>query len=143
MSPARADARKRELVDRFLESAASEDDVAAIRETLRAAMRDATQPVRTAIEPGSSKWSYVAMPDHHVRTVAARVLAELCGLCGSRDAVSVNVAGDVVQVSVNDRVTELASVGVPLEVLVRELRQVADDAAAALPPVSTKQPADS
>ena len=75
------------------------------------------------------------MPDHHVRTIAARILAELCGIVGSgRDALAVTVNGDVVSVSVDQRVVELEGLGVPREVLIAELRQVVDEAEAAQPP---------
>lgn len=128
-------ARRDALIERFLSAAADDDDVGAIRDVLRAAMRDASQPSRVALEPGSTRWTYQSVPDHHVRTIAARILAELCGIVGSgRDALAVTVNGDVVSVSVDQRVVELEGLGVPREVLIAELRQVVDEAEAAQPP---------
>ena len=133
--------RRREYLDRFLATVDADAAFVDILRVLHDAMRNAEISARVQVPDDPGHFTYGTMPDHAVRITAARVFAELLGLVGSKDILSVNVAGDVVQVSVNDRVTELASVGVPLEVLVRELRQVADDAAAALPSqASTVEP---
>lgn len=135
---AMAGQRRREYIERFLDAVDADAAFTDILRVLHEAMRKAELSARVPDPARPGHFAYAMIPDHTVRITAARVFAELLGLVGSRDAVNVTLGeGASINVSVDQRVLELESLGVPRDVLLAELRTVVEQAEAAQPTAPT------
>ncbi len=125
--------RKIEFLERFFELAEPGRDGRAIHDAIFDALTTATVQTRVPDANVPRGYAYALLPDHPVRLTAARLLAEIWGMVGSRDSIGVNVNAETVSITIDQRVAELEAVGIPREQLVAELRQVVEQAERAGP----------
>jgi multidrug efflux pump subunit AcrB len=134
---ARAAAQRQKLfVEDFFDLAERAKSVEVIFNALHQAITTARVSERVPDDTREKGWSYAMSEDHAVRTTAARIMAEILGLMPKAGAVNVNLQDNSVQITVEQQLREIVSLGQDPSEVLAELRTVVENAgkAAALAP---------
>lgn len=122
------DRHKLQFLQEWCDEASRTGEISRIRRVVTEAM-DATEWVRCAQKDKDGNpikgVGYKEVPDHSIRLLGASLAAEILGLKGGAK-VNLAVNDNRVSISVDQRMTELAQV-IPPEQLLAEIQRVADE----------------
>lgn len=117
-----AERRRQDLINEWLTAAERDKDVELVRQVARDACK-ATQHVRQADE-SERGWSYYPEPDHNIRLLGAKLLADVDGLTGAASKVQIAVQDNSVHLSVDQRLMELEKINVDRKTLLADMAAI-------------------